>query len=225
MATDFVELDESTVDSGNVDAENKDAKVVDPVTFKNVNQDETKLGLEQLKGIMESIAESSVKISGEIREMHKLYHNEFANRLLSMQEELERYHEIDKGRIFDGILTDLSKLYSENFSIADDVADEKIKKRLQYMFLDLLQILENCNVTMQKSKPGDKRNTRHCQVIERITTDNPDLHDTIASIRSIGFYIENRPLIKEMVDVYLCSERTDASKRADVEIKTSKEEN
>ena len=203
MATDFVESDENTVDSGNVEIAKEDVKADEPATFKNINQDGIKLGLEQLKGIMENIAESSAKITGEIREMHKLYHNEFANRLLSMQEELERYHEIDKGRIFDGILTDLSKLYSENISVADDVTDEKIKKRLQYMFLDFLQILENNNVTIQKSKPGDKRNTRHCQVIERLSTDNPDLHDTIATSRSTGFYIENRSLVKEMVDVYL----------------------
>ena len=74
------------------------------------------------------------------------------------------------------------------------------------MFQDMLQILENKGVNAQKSSPGDKRNTRHCQVIERIYTDKPELHDTVVSSRNTGFYVENRSLVKEMVDVYLFKE-------------------
>jgi molecular chaperone GrpE (heat shock protein) len=77
------------------------------------------------------------------------------------------------------------------------------------MFEDIIQILEGGGVLMQKSNQGDKRNPRYCQVADRVTTDNPDLHDTVAKIHSTGFYIENRVLIKELVDIYLYSGKTE----------------
>ena len=160
-------------------------------------------GIEQLGQDFKSLAESSSKTTGEIREMHKLYHNEYANRLKSMQDELERYREIDKGKVFDGILTEIAKMYSDNVAAVDGIADGKIKKQFHYMFLDMLQILENNGVLKQKSKPGDKRNTRHCQVIERISTDDQTAHDTVVKSINTGFFIENRTLVKEMVHVFI----------------------
>jgi len=165
-------------------------------------------GMEQLERDVKTISESSVKTAGEIREMHKLYHNEFASRLKSMQEELDRYHEMDKGRAFDGILGEVAKLYCDNESVIDQITDDKIKKRIRYMFMDIVQILEANAVFRQKSNLGDKRNPRHCQVVERIPTNNPQLHDTVALSRGTGFYIENRSLVKELVDIYLLTEKT-----------------
>jgi len=156
-----------------------------------------------------SIADSSAKMASEVREMHKLYHNEFANRLKSMQEELERYHEIDKGRLFDGILSEVSKLYSDNESVLDDITDANVKKRFYYMLMDIMQILETYGVIKQKSSPGEKRNTRYCQVVERVATNNLDLHDTVIQSHNAGFFIENRVLIKELVDIYRYSEKAD----------------
>ena len=138
--------------------------------------------------------------------MHKLYHNEYASRLRSMLDELELYREIDKGRIFDGILGEVAKLKSDYKSLVDDVADEKVKKRTRYMFADIVQILQANGVLEQKNKPGDKRNTKHCQVIERIPTATIEQHDTVPRSRGEGFYIENRSLIKEPGDIYLYSE-------------------
>ncbi len=156
------------------------------------------------------LADSSAKIAGEVREMHKLYHNEFAKRLISMQDELERYREIEKGRFFDGILGEVAKLYSDHEALLEDVIDEKLKKRIRYLFEDIVQVLEAHSVSKQKSNPGDKRNTRHCQVRERISTSNVELHDTVAKSGGTGFYIENRSLIKEPVDIYLYSDNADA---------------
>jgi hypothetical protein len=124
-----------------------------------------------------------------------------------MQDELERYREAEKGRVFDGILSEVAKLYSDNESISDDTTDPKLKKRIDYILMDIVQILEANGVVEQKSKVGDKRNTRYCQVVERIETDNPELHDTVALSRNTGFYTENRALIKELVDIYLYSEK------------------
>jgi len=164
--------------------------------------------LEHMGSNVHNIAESTSKITGEIKEIHKLYFNEFSGRLQSMQKELEQYREIDKGRVFDGILRDVAKLYSNYESILDEVMDEKLKKRIGYMFLDILQILEINGVCKQKSKSGDKR-TRHCKIAERVSTDNPDLHDTLVKSHSTGFYIENRSLVEELVDIYIFTEAPD----------------
>lgn len=165
--------------------------------------DEVKPDLTALAAAVQSIADSTAKTSKEIYELHKLYHNEYAKRLTAMQEELERYREIEKGRAFDGILTEIARMYSDNVFAVDDIADEKTQKRFRYMFLDMLQLLENNGVFKQESKQGDKRNTRYCQVTERIPTDDPNLHDIVAKSLNIGFYIENRTLIKEMVRVFV----------------------
>lgn len=164
-------------------------------------------GIERLAGELKTIAESSGKTAGEIREMHKLYHNEFANRLKSMQEELDRYHEMEKGRVLDGILGELARLYSAYESLPEEITDEKVKKRTHYMFEDILQILEANGVSRLKSSQGDKRNTRHCQVVERIPVEDPDLHDTVKLSHSTGFYVENRSLVKELVDIYLFADK------------------
>lgn len=170
---------------------------------------EIKTDLTQVSNGVNGITETTSKIASEIREIHKLYHNEFANRLQSMQEELERYRELEKGRTFDGILGEIAKVYSDNITVLNEISDEKINKRLRYMFLDLLQLMGSYDVSKQESKEGEKRNTKHCQVIERIPTDNPELHDTVAKSLNTGFYVENRSLVKEMINVYLYTEKTD----------------
>jgi molecular chaperone GrpE (heat shock protein) len=163
--------------------------------------------IEQLQQNITTIADSSSKTVGEIRELHKLYHNEFASRLKTMQEELDRYHEIDKGRFFDGILGDIAKLYCDYESVIETITDDKASKRIKYLFLDIIQILEANGVYKQKSQPGDKRNPRHCQVVERIPTHDPEQHDRVVLSRSTGFTVENRTLAKELVDVYLFTEK------------------
>ena len=170
------------------------------------NIEAIKEGINHLEKDIGTIAEASIKTVGEVHEIHKLYHNEFANRLRTMQEELEQYRERDKGRAFDDILSNVAKLYTDNEGLINDIqslGDKKINKRVEYMFLDIIQILEAHGVKKQKSNVGDKRNTKFCQATDRLDTHNPELHDTIAESISTGFYIENRPLIKELVKVLI----------------------
>lgn len=146
-------------------------------------------------------------ISSEIHELHRLYHNEFAGRLKSMQDELDRYHDADRGNAFDGILSAIARIYINNESLIDEISDPKTRKNVKYILLDLSDLLEEYGVLKLKSEAGDKRNVRHCQIVERIPTDNPDLHDTIAASHSTGFYKGNRTIIKELVDVYFFDKR------------------
>lgn len=173
----------------------------------------------ELEAISHDIADStatSQKIFTELREMHRLYHNEFASRLKSMQDELDAYHKVDRGHAFDGILSAIARIYGNNETLIDEISDPKTQKHVKYMLLDILDLLEEYGVQRLKSNPGDKRNTRHCQVLERIPTDDPALHDTIIASHNSGFYMENRTIIKEMVDVYLYERPTTAEGKEDV---------
>jgi len=159
--------------------------------------------LDMIEKSIEEQTDSYKRIATDIREMHKLYHNEFAGRLKSMQDELERYHDIDRGRAFDDILREIARIYCDNEALLDADVDEKVAKRIRYFFMDIEQLLESNGVMLQKSKPGDKRNNKFCQIVERVETDNPELHDTVVDSKGTGFYTEKRPLIKELVDVYV----------------------
>jgi len=152
---------------------------------------------------LDGMESAGQKTAAEMRELHKLYHNEFAGRLKKMQDELDDYHEISKGRVYDGILAEIAKLYSDNEKLADTLES----KQLKYMFMDLLQMLENNGVQVQKSKAGDKRNTKYSQIIEQVITDDPELHDTVAESLNTGFYVENRTLVKERVHVNVFKEQ------------------
>ena len=58
-------------------------------------------------------------------------------------------------------------------------------------------------MTKLRSEQGEKRNPRHCQILGRIPTDDPAKHDTVAKSYNSGFYIGNRTVIKEVVDIYI----------------------
>ena len=158
---------------------------------------------ENIKQILDIITENIQNTTRELRDMNKLYHNEFSGRLSSMQEKLDYYQEIEKGRIYDEILRDLAKIYGNYYTLINDLTDEKVRKGLSYLFEDILQVLESYKVVKLISQPGDKRNTRHSQIREKINTDDPEKHDTVVCSKSPGFYIENRTLVKEIIDVYV----------------------
>lgn len=71
------------------------------------------------------------------------------------------------------------------------------------MLMDIEDLLNVYGMTKQRSSQGEKRNPRHCQVLNRIPADDPAKHDTVAKSYNSGFYIGNRTIIKEMVDVYI----------------------
>lgn len=169
----------------------------------DVTAGEMKAEIEKIRHDIAESAEASKKTFAELREIHKLYHNEFAGRLKSMQDELDAYHKADRGHAFDSILSAIARIYGNNETLVDEIADPKTKKHVKYMLLDILDLLEEYGVQRLKSNSGDKRNPRHCQVLERIPTDDPALHDTIVASHNSGFYMENRTIIKEMVDIYL----------------------
>lgn len=191
----------------NVPPEAESANEVEPVQEAKMSEcaQEADVHLEHLKEIdlkLAGIADVERRISSEVKEMHKLYHTEFAGRLKSMQDELEQYRKIDKGRAYDDILGALARIYGNNETLADEVDDPKAKKNIRYMLLDIEDLLGVYGMSKLRSSPGEKRNPRHCQILNRIHTDDPEKHDTVAKSYNSGFYIGNRTVIKELVDIY-----------------------
>lgn len=170
--------------------------------------------LSEMERMGSAVSRAVSGIATELHELHRLYHNEFAGRLKSMQDELDRYHEADRGNSFDGILGAIARIYVNNESLVDEISDPKTRKNVKYMLLDLSDLLEEYGVSMLKSEAGDKRNVRHCQIVERIPTDDPELHDTIAASHSTGFFKGNRTIIKELVDVYFFDKKGSAMPEA-----------
>lgn len=159
--------------------------------------------LKQVEGRLESIEGTEQRLFSEVREMHKLYHSEFAGRLKAMQDELEQYRKIDKGRAYDDILAAIARIYGNNETLADEVAEPKAKKSIRYMLMDIEDLLGVYGMEKLRSELGEKRNPRHCQVLGRIPTDDPAKHDTVAKSYNSGFHIGNRTVIKEVVDIYI----------------------
>lgn len=159
--------------------------------------------LKQIEGRLESIAGTEQRLFSEVREMHKLYHSEFVGRLKAMQDELEQYRKIDKGRAYDDILAAIARIYVNNETLEDEVAEPKVKKSIRYMLMDIEDLLSVYGMEKLRSKPGDKRNPRHCQILGRIPTNDPAMHDTVSKSYNSGFYIGNRTVIKEVVDIFI----------------------
>ena len=63
--------------------------------------------------------------------------------------------------------------YTPTTSLVDEISDPKTRKNIKYMLLDLSDLLEEYGVSKLKSIVGDKRNVRHCQIVERIPTADP----------------------------------------------------
>ncbi len=171
-----------------------DAPSPPPVDTDSFTRLETKL---------ENIEGTEQRLFSEVREMHKLYHSEFAGRLRAMQDELEQYRKIDKGRAYDDILAAIARIYVNNETLADEVTEPKAKKSIRYLLMDIEDLLGVYGMAKLRSEAGEKRNPRHCQILGRIPTDNPAKHNTIAKSYNAGFYIGNRTVIKEVVDIYI----------------------
>ena len=147
-------------------------------------------------------AKTAESIMKEAVDLHRLYQNELAGRIRNMQTELDKYHKRDAGLAFDGIYQEIGRIYVDFEDLGDGVEDPRLKKNIGYLLEELIDLLESHGVNQMKSKINAKRNLALTQVVERFDTDDPELDGKIARSRASGFYIENRCLIKEMVDVY-----------------------
>ena len=163
----------------------------------------------RLKAIDErfaGVAQTEERVLSEVRELRKLYHNEFAGRLKSMQDELDRYRKIESGRAFDDILKGIAGIYNAYESLPDSVEEPKAKKEIGYLLEDLKDLVGQYGMTASRSDltqtPKPKRDPRRCKVAKRLPTDDPEEHETIAKSYNTAFQIGNRVVVEERVDIF-----------------------
>lgn len=174
---------------------------------------------DQITSELESIKENEASLDTEIGELRGLYHEEFAGRLRSMQAELDHYHDLDKGRVYDGILADIARIYDnyENLPVELEAIPEDVRngsdltsvrqicrqiEDVHYLLSDLRDLLIQYGAAPIRSEPGAMRDLQHTQIIQRVPTDDPARHLTIAQSYNTGFRIDKRTIIKEQVSVY-----------------------
>lgn len=148
-----------------------------------------------------NIERYSGKVFYELREIHKLCQNFYAGRMHAAEQELDRYHEIESGRAFDSILKQIAQIYINNETFPSQIEDDKTRKRVSYILLDLLQILEEYGIKPHTSSNGDKI-SRFVSSVGYVETDDPDQDGKIAESVQTGFYRENSPLMRELVKLY-----------------------
>lgn len=202
-------------ESGNPPAEDSSHEMISPACPQSDVD-----SLNQIDERLDKISETEQKLFSEVREIHKLYHTEFAGRLRSMQGELDHYHKLEKDRVYDDILASIARIFLNYETLADEVSDPKAKKSIRYLFMDIEDLLSQYGMTRHHSSVGEKRNPRYCQVLNRIPTDKAEKHDTVAKSYSSGFFIGNHAVMKEIVDIYFFEEqvpieKTDEEKNVD----------
>ena len=138
----------------------------------------------------------------ELREIHKICQNFQAGRIRSAESELEKYHEIDRGRAFDDILRDIARIYVDHEKLPATIEDNALQKKVNNILLDVLQVLESYGVRIQKSEQYSERKLRLTHVVGYEETEDPELHGKIAMSVQTGFCRENLPVMSELVKIY-----------------------
>ena len=187
-------------DASSPSSEKIDAQV--PVVASEIAPDSTDY-LQSIDERFNNVAKTEERLLSEVRELHKLYHNEFAGRLKSMQDELDRYRNAESGRAFDGILSEIARIYNTYETLPDGVQEAKIKKGIVYLLEDLRELVGEYGMTAYRSEPLSKRSPRFCKIADRLPTDAPEKHDVVAKSYNTGFRIDNRVVVEERVDVYV----------------------
>ena len=214
-ALDFSDLEGFVPQSDEVDAvpentaERQEVPSSAPVVASENAPENASGGADSLKALdarVDGVAKTEERVLAEILELRKLYHNEFAGRLKAMQDELDRYRKVESGRAFDDILRAIAGIYVTYESLPDSVENPKIKKEIGYLLLDLKELVGQYGMTSSRTDPDQtprpKRDPRRCKVDKRISTNDPEAHDTVAKSYNTGFQIGNRVVVEERVDIF-----------------------
>jgi S1-C subfamily serine protease len=158
---------------------------------------------EILKRIESQVQENNL----ELRNIDRKYHNEFANVISNQQAELDGYREGLGKSALNGILKTICYLYSDYESYIDFDDAIKLKKGLNALLNELLQLAHENSVLEYKSVIGGKYSVKHCKVIEKVKTKSKELHSTVIESRNTGFIVGNIVLVPERVKIYVYDEQ------------------
>ena len=155
---------------------------------------------EMLKKILDMQDKNSRQLTQVLRE-----NINFQNQVrLGMYDEIENLKEQQRGEQFTPILKAVATICVEYRSLLDDETISKRSRRtLNLLFDELEDILAEYDAEIFTSPVGETRKPLLTKVINTISTDNKELHNTIAKSRRAGVIRNGRPLYREYVDVYV----------------------
>ena len=121
-----------------------------------------------------------------------------------MYNEIEEMKKQQRGEQFTPILKSLAAICVEYRTVLnDDTLLPNTRRTLQLMFEEMEDILAEYGAEIFTSKIGEPRRPLLTKIINTISTNNKDNHNTIAKSRRAGVVRNGRPLYREFVDVFV----------------------
>ena len=121
-----------------------------------------------------------------------------------MQRELDDLKELQRGEQFTPILKAIAAVCVEYRKLlADETLSRRTRRTLELMFDELEEILSDYDAEVFTSSIGEQRRPLLTKIVSTFTTDDKNLHNTIARSRRPGVMRNGRPLYREFVDVYV----------------------
>ena len=172
-----------------------------------INAEETdspQVDLNKLVSMINDILEQQDKNSRQLTQVLRENIN-FQNQVRQgMYDELETLKETQRGEQFTPILKSIAAVCVEYQSLlGDETISKKGRRTLTLLFEELEDILAEYDAEIFHSKIGELRKPLLTKIINTISTDNRELHNTIAKSRRAGVIRNGRPLYREFVDVYV----------------------
>ncbi len=154
-----------------------------------------KLDLGKLVDLINEILEQQDKNSRQLTQVLRENIN-FQNQVRrGMYDELEELKDRQRG---------IAAVCVEYRTLLDDeTISKKGRRTLQLLFEELEDILSEYDAEVFRSRVGEIRKPLLTKVINTISTDNREKHNTIAGSRRAGVIRNGRPLYREFVDVFV----------------------
>ena len=185
-------------------------------TQTEINADdstEQKPLVETLEKILELQNKNSRQLVQSLRE-----NVNFQNQVRQgMQKELETLREQQRGEQFTPILKSVATVCVEYRKLlTDDAVPKRIRRNLSLMFDELEDILSEYDAEVFSSAIGEQRRPLLTKIVNTVTTNDKNLHNTIARSRRPGVIRNGKPLYREFVDVYVYDANTGGRKSESV---------
>mgnify|MGYP002623754065 CR=1 FL=1 len=121
-----------------------------------------------------------------------------------MYNEIEEMKKQQRGEQFTPILKSLAAICVEYRTVLnDETLSPNTRRTLQLMFEEMEDILAEYGAEIFNSKIGEPRRPLLTKIINTISTNNKENHNTIAKSRRAGVVRNGRPLYREFVDVFV----------------------
>lgn len=172
--------------------------------FKNESYDASYVDLNKLVELINEIFEKQERNSRLLNQVLRENVN-FQNQVRQgMYAEIEEMKKQQRGEQFTPILKSLAAICVEYRTVLnDETISANTRRTLQLMFEEMEDILADYGAEIFSSKVGEPRRPLITKIINTISTNIKENHNTIAKSRRAGVVRNGRPLYREFVDVFV----------------------